>query len=63
MDLFKKHSTKMADSLDWNCPRVCKRHKGDTRRVHKKARRELCKQDQEEIKQVLAFQKKFKNFE
>ena len=53
-DLFKMKSMKMADSLDWNCPKICKRVKGDTQRIHKKARRELCKQDREEIKQVLA---------
>lgn len=62
MDLFKGKSMKMADSLDWNC-KCCKRVKGDTKMIHKRARRQLCKQDQEEIKQVLAFQKKFKNFE
>lgn len=49
MDLFKQKTMKMADSLDWNCPRVCKRHKGDTQRIHKRARRALCKLDQKEI--------------
>lgn len=61
-DLFKMKSMKMADSLDWNCPKVCKRAKGDTQRIHKKARRELCKQDKEEIRQVLAWKEKYKNF-
>ena len=61
-DLFKRNSMKMADSLDWNCTAICKRTKGDTQRIHKKARRQLCKHDREEIKQVLAFQKKFKEF-
>ena len=28
MDLFKKMSMKMADSLDWNCKNVVKRKKG-----------------------------------
>lgn len=63
MDLFKSKGMKLATSLDWNCPRVCKRVKGDTQRIHKKARRALCKQDREEIRQVLALQKKFKDFE
>lgn len=42
MDLFKSKGMKLATSLDWNC-RVCKRVKGDTQRIHKKARRELKK--------------------
>lgn len=62
MDLFKSKGMKLADSLDWNC-KCCKRVKGDTRNIHKKARRELCKQDREEIRQLLAFKKKFKDFE
>lgn len=62
MDLFKAKSAKLATALDWDCVGVCKRKKGDTQRIHKKARRELSKQDREEIRQVLAFQKKFKNF-
>ncbi len=51
MDLFKRHTMKIADSLDWNCKRIVKRTKGDTRIIHKKARRLLRKQSQEEAKQ------------
>lgn len=40
MDLFKQKSMKMATSFDWNC-KVCKRCKGDTKRIHKNARRKL----------------------
>lgn len=45
MDLFKSKSMKMADSLDWNCTKICKRNKGDTKRVHKSARTKLSKLD------------------
>lgn len=45
MDLFKRMGNKMATALDWNCPKVCKRHKGDTRRIHKNARTKLSKLD------------------
>lgn len=64
MDLFKSNTMRLADSLDWNA-KCCKRarKKKDTKLIHRNARRKLCKQDQEEIRQVLAFQKKFKNFE
>ena len=41
MDLFKALSMKMANSLDWNCRHVCKRRKGDDKRVHRSARRKL----------------------
>lgn len=43
MDLFKGASMKMATSLDWNCKTICKRHKKDTQRIHKRARTELKK--------------------
>ena len=45
MDLFKSKSMSIADSLDWNCKKVCKRNKGDTKRVHKSARVKLSKLD------------------
>lgn len=61
MDLFKSKTMKMADSLDWNCPKVCKRAKGDTRRIHKHARRKLCEQDREEIRQLFAFKRGYRN--
>ena len=41
MNLFKAMSMKMADSLDWNCKKVCKRSKGDTKRIHKNARKKI----------------------
>ena len=41
MNLFKAMSMKMADSFDWNCKKVCKRSKGDTRRIHKQARNKI----------------------
>ena len=40
MDLFKAISMKMAASFDWNC-KCCKRCKGDTKIIHKNARRKL----------------------
>lgn len=43
MDLFKKMNNKQADAWDWNCPRVVKRQKGDTQRLHKISRRKLKK--------------------
>lgn len=49
MDLFKKCSMKMADSLDWNCKKVCKRKKGDTKRIHKRARAKLSRIDKDVI--------------
>ena len=43
MDLFKGASMKIATSLDWKYKTVCKRHKKDTQRIHKRARTELKK--------------------
>ena len=42
MNLFKAMSMKMADSLDWNCKKVCKRSKGDTKRIHKQDLNIFC---------------------
>lgn len=50
---FKILSNDLANSLDWNCHKVTKRRKGDTQRIHKRARRRLALQDREEIKQLL----------
>ena len=36
---------KMADSLDWNCKKVCKRSKGDTKRIHKQARNKIKQEE------------------
>lgn len=41
MDLFKKINMKLATSLDWNCPKIVKRNKGDTQLLHKYSRRKL----------------------
>lgn len=49
MDLFKRASNKMATVFDWNCPKVCKRCKGDTQKIHKQARKKL----KENLKKVL----------
>lgn len=40
MDLFKQGTMEMADKFDWNC-KVCKRVKGDTKKIHKNARNKL----------------------
>lgn len=55
MNLFKAMSMKMADSLDWNCKKVCKRSKGDTRRIHKQARAKLKKCDKQVEQDVIDF--------
>lgn len=55
MNLFKAMSMKMADSLDWNCKKVCKRSKGDTRRIHKRARTKLKRYDRQVEQDVIDF--------
>lgn len=50
MDLFKRASMKMATALDWNCPKVCKRKKGDTQKIHRQARKILKKDIDKMIK-------------
>ena len=55
MDLFKKMSMKMADSLDWNCKNVVKRKKGDTKRVHKQARAKLKRADKQVDQDVINY--------
>lgn len=55
MDLFKRMSRKMADSLDWNCKGICKRSKGDTRRIHKQARVRLSRFDRMVEQDVIDF--------
>lgn len=55
MNLFKAMSMKMADSLDWNCKKVCKRSKGDTKRIHKQARTKLKKYDRQVEQDVIDF--------
>ena len=53
MNLFKAMSMKMADSLDWNCKKVCKRSKGDTKRIHKQARNKIKQEDKKEINKIV----------
>ena len=53
MNLFKAMSMDMADSLDWNCKKVCKRSKGDTRRIHKIARAKLNRYDKQVEQDVI----------
>ena len=55
MNLFKAMSMKMADSLDWNCKKVCKRSKGDTRRIHKIARAKLNRYDKQVEQDVIDY--------
>ena len=55
MNLFKAMSMDMADSLDWNCKKVCKRSKGDTRRIHKQARTKLKRYDKQVEQDVIDF--------
>ena len=53
MNLFKAMSMQMADSLDWNCKKVCKRSKGDTKRIHKQARNKIKQEDKKEINKIV----------
>ena len=53
MNLFKAMSMKMADSFDWNCKKVCKRSKGDTKRIHKQARNKIKQEDKKEINKIV----------
>ena len=53
MNLFKAMSMKMADSLDWNCKKVCKKSKGDTKRIHKQARNKIKQEDKKEINKIV----------
>ena len=55
MNLFKAMSMKIADSLDWNCKKVCKRSKGDTRRIHKQARAKLSRYDKQVEQDVIDY--------
>ena len=55
MDLFKKANTKQATAWDWNCPKVCKRAKGDTKRLHKIARAKLKRCDKQVEQDVINF--------
>jgi hypothetical protein len=48
MDLFKRASNKEATSWDWNCPKVSKRLKGDTKKLHRLSRRRLKREIEKE---------------
>lgn len=41
MDDFKRTNMKLATALDYNAPRMVKRHKGDGKRLRRYARRKL----------------------
>lgn len=51
MDLFKKANNKTANSLDWNCTKICKRKSGDTKILHKIARIRLKREVKEELEE------------
>lgn len=44
MDDFKKSNINQATSWDWNVPRICKRRKGDTAKLHRLSRHRLKNQ-------------------
>lgn len=48
MDIFKQKNNKLATSWDWNVPKICKRKKGDTARLHRYSRRKLKQELKEE---------------
>lgn len=50
MDLFKRKMNDEATAIDWNVPKICKRRRGDTARLHRLARRRLKGELKEEIK-------------
>lgn len=52
MDKFKKMSSTTAMSWDWDVPRVCKRAKGDTQKLHKISRAKLKKDLEKQIKEI-----------
>ena len=53
MDLFKQENIKYATSLDWNCPKIAKRHKGDTQKLHRYSRRKLKNKFKKELEKEL----------
>lgn len=50
MDIFKRTNIKQATAWDWNCPKFCKRQKGDTERLHRLSRRKLKQELKEAVK-------------
>lgn len=50
MDDFKKSNINQATSWDWNVPRICKRRKGDTAKLHRLARHRLKNKMKKEFK-------------
>lgn len=50
MDDFKKSNINQATSWDWNVPRICKRRKGDTAKLHRLARHRLKNKMKRELK-------------
>lgn len=49
MDKFKQANNKMATALDWNCKMICKRKAGDTKLLHKIARKRLKREVRKEL--------------
>lgn len=49
MDLFKRKNTTEATAWDWNCPKVIKRVKGDTKKLHKLSRKRLKNELKKEV--------------
>ena len=58
-DIFKNANQVRATAEDYNA-KCCKRHKGQGKILRRYARHKLNEHDREEIRQVLAFQKKYK---
>ena len=50
-DEFKRKNINEATAWDWNCPKVCKRHKGDTKKLHRLSRRRLKQELRKGIKE------------
>ena len=50
MDDFKRNNINQATAWDWNAPRICKRRKGDTAKLHRLARHRLKNKIKKELK-------------
>lgn len=49
MDLFKRKNINEATVWDWNCPKVVKRAKGYTKKLHKLSRKRLKNELKKEV--------------
>lgn len=52
MDVFKRKSNNEATWWDWNCPKYVRRHKGDTKKLHKLSRRRLKRELKKEMREM-----------